>query len=149
VYHLQVHNSIRSTLKRPSAVSKGHGRNGVAAIETAVTLPLLVFLTFGSLEIANAIFLRQSLVTASYEGAQCATRAGGSDAAARARIAEVLSARGITPFTIVLTPAVTTTTARGTKIEVKVSSGSSSLSFAPFKIFYGKTISASVTMVRQ
>ncbi|MEQ1826877.1 MAG: TadE family protein [Pirellula sp.] len=141
--------SNRTTAKRPSALFNGCARSGVAAIETAVTLPLLVFLTFGSLEIANAVFLRQSLVTASYEGAQCATRSGGSDAAARSRIAEVLAARGITSYTVVLTPAVTSTTARGTKIEVKVSSGSSSLSFAPFQIFYGKTISASVTMVRQ
>lgn len=130
-------------------VGSQKARLGVATIETAVTLPLLVFLTFGSLEISNAIFLRQSLAIASYEGARTVTKPAGTEALARTRIAEVMSARGINNFTITVTPPVPVTAARGTKIAVVVSCGSSTLSYSPFQFFTNKNILSSTTMAQQ
>lgn len=42
-------------------------RCGTAATEMAIAMPLLITLVFGSIEIANAVFLRQSLNMAAYE----------------------------------------------------------------------------------
>jgi len=124
-------------------------RRGIAAIETAVTLPILAFLTFGSLELSNMIFLRQTMTIASYEGSRSVTRPGGSQGLAQTRIQEVMNARGITSYTVAFTPVVTTATARGTMVQVTVSSTNTNLQYAPFRLFTGSSISSSTTMVRQ
>jgi Flp pilus assembly protein TadG len=129
--------------------SRSRLRHGVATIETAVTLPLLAFLTFGSIELSNMMYLRQSMTIASYEGVRSATRPGGSQGLAQTRIQEVLTARGVTSYTVQFTPTITTTTPRGTMIQVTVSATSSSLQYAPFRLFSGSWISSSSTMVRQ
>lgn len=144
--------SIQS-IKRPRNsqryFSRVRSRRGIATIETAVTLPLLAFLTFGSIELTNMMFLRESMTVASYEGVRSATKPGGSQALAETRIQEILNARNITAYTVQFTPAITTATARGTMIQVTVSAASSSLSYAPFRLFSGSSISSSTTMVRQ
>lgn len=124
-------------------------RRGVATIETAVTLPLLAFLTFGSIELSNMMFLRQSMSIASYEGARSATRPGGSQGLAETKIQEVLSVRGVTTYTIQFNPVITTATPRGTMIQVTVATAPTSVSYAPFRLFSGSSITSSSTMVRQ
>ncbi len=124
-------------------------RRGVATIETAVTLPLLAFLTFGSIELSNMMFLRQSMTIASYEGARSASRAGGSQSLAETTIQELLNVRGVTAYSVQFNPAITTATPRGSMIQVTVSTTPSSISYAPFRLFSGNSISSSTTMVRQ
>jgi Flp pilus assembly protein TadG len=124
-------------------------RRGVATIETAVTLPLLALLTFGSIELSNMMFLRQSMSIAAYEGGRSATRPGGSQGLAQTKIQEILSARGVTSYSVQFNPAITTATPRGTMIQVTVSTPTTSISYAPFRLFSGSTVSSSTTMVRQ
>ena len=148
MFWFQCKNKIGSQPRCPSRARSGR-RRGIAALETAVTLPILAFLTFGSLELSNLIYLRQSMTIASYEGSRTVTRPGGSQALAQTRVQEVLNARGVTEFTVQFTPAVTTATARGTMVQVRVSSTNSSLTYAPFRLFTGSSVSSSTTMVRQ
>lgn len=115
--------------------------------ETAVMLPLLVLLTFGSIELANVVFLKQSLAIASYEGARAVTKPGATQTQSDARIAEILSGRGVTGYTVTYTPAVTSSTARGTMITVEVKL-SSSTGLGPMKLFAGKTATSQTIMVR-
>jgi Flp pilus assembly protein TadG len=42
-------------------------RSGAAVVELAVCMPLIVLLTFASLEGANMLFMRQAAVQAAYE----------------------------------------------------------------------------------
>ena len=50
------------------------GRRGVAAVEAALMLPLLVVVTFGSIDLAQYINLGQVVCNASREGARIASR---------------------------------------------------------------------------
>jgi TadE-like protein len=114
-----------------------------------VVLPVLVFITFGAIELSNLMFVRQSLTIAAYEAARASTKPGGSELLGNMRAQEVLSARGVASHSVTYTPAVTPATARGTLISVTVSTGTSSVSYAPFHLFTGSTISSSSTMVHQ
>jgi len=117
-------------------------------METAIALPLLVMVVFGSIEIANAVFLRQSVNMAAYEAAKVITRPGDNEALARTRCAEILSVRKVSTFTLTFSPTVTTATARGTQVTVTLVAPASNLSYGPVQFMSGKTISCTVVMVR-
>ncbi|MBL8818348.1 MAG: pilus assembly protein [Planctomyces sp.] len=123
-------------------------RSGTAAVETAVTLPLLLILVFGSIELGNAVFLKQSLNIAAYEAAKVVTAPGQTETQARARCAELLAVRKVPSYTLTFSPVVTASTARGTEITVTVSASSSNISYGPVRFMYGKTCQAVVRMVR-
>ena len=57
-------------------------RRGIAAVELAVCLPVIVLLVFGSIEASSFIFLKQSLNVSAYEGIREAIRVGSNNAAA-------------------------------------------------------------------
>ena len=77
------YNQIRIQTDRMQTVRRG--RFGTAAMETAVSLPLLVILVFGAIEMANAVFLKQSMNLAAYEAAKVVTRPGTNAALATTR----------------------------------------------------------------
>ena len=114
----------------------------------AVTMPLLVTLVFGAMEMANAVFLRQSLNIAAYETAKLITRPGNNEALARTRCQEILTVRKVSTFTLTFSPTDTTATARGTQVTVTLSAPASNLSYGPGQFMSGKTTTASVVMVR-
>jgi len=142
---------IRSTKSSSSARSKFDGlraRCGTAALEMAVSLPLLITLVFGSMEMANAVFLRQSINMAAYEAAKVITRPGSNEALARTRCQEVLTVRKVGTYTLTFSPTVTATTAKGTQIRVTLSAPATNLSYGPVQFMTGKTITSNVFMVR-
>ncbi len=113
-----------------------------------MALPLLVTLVFGAIELANAVFLRQSVNMAAYEAAKVITRPGSNETLARTRCAEVLAVRKVSNFTLTFSPTVTTATPRGTQVSVTVVAPASNLSYGPVQFMSGKTISCTVVMVR-
>lgn len=124
-------------------------RRGVAAVEAAITLPMLVLLVVGSLESANAIFLKQSMVIATYEAAKVASSPNGTTAFAQQRCGEVLTSRGVDTFSLVVSPSnLSSSTARGTRVTVTLSVQSNSSILGPLWIFSGKTLQTKVDMVR-
>jgi len=123
-------------------------RSGVAAVETAVTLPLLILLVFGAIEVSNGIFLTQALSFASYEGAREATKAGATSAHVAARVADVLHARGVHDYNILITPTLNTQMPRGTQITVQVRAPMNALSSISTAITKQRMASQQVTMVK-
>jgi Flp pilus assembly protein TadG len=123
-------------------------RRGVAAAETAITLPLLITLVFGSIEIANGVFLRQSLTVAAYEGARAVSRSGATNADGEARVQEALAARDITDYTVSFSPTVTEDTVRGTQLTVTVTAPASAYSFGLVRFMEGRTLTRQFRMVR-
>lgn len=117
-------------------------------METAVALPLLVTLVFGAIELANAVFLRQSVNMAAYEAAKVITRPGLNETLARTRCAEVLSVRKVSAFTLTFSPTVTAATPRGTQVTVTVVAPASDLTYGPVQFMSGKTITSTVVMAR-
>lgn len=123
-------------------------RRAVAAVEAAVSLPLLVLLVFGAMEIANTIFLTQALSFACYEGAREGARPGATTTHVRNRVTEVMNARGVTNFNVQVTPALTTSTLRGTMVTVRVEAPANSLSVHSIGFVGGSMKSKQVSMVR-
>jgi Flp pilus assembly protein TadG len=114
-------------------------RKGSATVELAVCLPVLMIIAMGSIEATNAIFLKQHLTSAAYEGARAAIAPGQTSAGATTAAQSVLTAFGISGATVTITPTVTTSTSSGTQITVTVSAPLSSNSWmSPFIV--GKTI---------
>lgn len=144
----------RPLLRRPVRKPRGR-RRGAAAVETALLLPLLVLLAFGSIELSNMIFLKQTLAIAAYEGARAATKPGATAQQADTRIAEVLTSRNVTSYSVSYTTdksaplAITPITPRGTLLTVTVESSNGGAAFGPLRLFTGRTLQGQSTMVRQ
>jgi Flp pilus assembly protein TadG len=117
-------------------------------VEAAISIPLLFVLVFGAIELSNGIFLKQSLTLAAYEGVRTATRPGGTSALAQQRIQDVLTSRGITGQTVIITPTVTTTTPRGTQVSVTVGVSANSEAIGPLRLLQGKNLQQTAVMVR-
>ena len=126
----------------------GRRRSGTAVLEMAVSLPLLITLVFGSMEMANAVFLRQSMNMAAYEAAKVITRPGTNEALARTRCQQIMTVRKVSTYTLTFSPTVTTATPRGTQVTVTLSAPASNLSYGPMHFMTGKTLSTTVVMVR-
>lgn len=117
-------------------------------MEAAVTLPMLLMLVFGSIELANGIFLKQTLSIAAYEGARAVTRPGASSAEAHVRIEEILAARGVTDYTVTISPEATADTPRRTQMRVTVVAPSGTTFLPPLRLLSGIAIEKTVCMVR-
>jgi len=126
----------------------GRNRKGIAAVEAAVTLPLIVFLVFGAIEVTNGIYLSQTLSVAAYEAARQAAQPGASMTKIRSRADEVFQAHGIKGYVLRVTPAIDASTPRGTVFTVRTEAPTGSLSSVSVGISAGRTSGQQVTMVR-
>lgn len=79
--------------------NKHRQRRAAAIVELAICLPLLVFLVFGSIEVAGSIFTRQTLTSAAHDGALIGMRQNAQESDILARVNQILTARGITGCT--------------------------------------------------
>jgi Flp pilus assembly protein TadG len=118
----------------------------LAVVELAICLPLMVMLTFGAIEAANAVYLKQTLVTAAYEAARTATALGATQADGETRYSEVVNAVGVKGTAITFTPPITQNTLSGTAIKVTVTAPADSNSFSIRRFMKGTTLRATVTM---
>ena len=130
----------------PQHRSHAPSRQGLAVVELAICLSLMVMLTFGAIEAANAIYLKQTLVTAAYEAARTATALGATQADGEARYTEIVSSVGMQGTAITFSPAITSSTQSGTAIKVTVTAPADSNSFSIRRFMKGTTLRAAVTM---
>lgn len=89
---------------------KRNNRRGLAATEFALVLPILLMLTFGTIEVCQVIFLREKAVLAAHEGARAAIRKMTTKAQTTQVVRDYLQVRGIdmstiSPTDIDITPA--------------------------------------------
>tara|TARA_R110002049_G_scaffold27321_2_gene94076 strand:- start:184058 stop:184513 length:456 start_codon:yes stop_codon:yes gene_type:complete len=84
----------RNTLKR--SITRQRARKGAASVEFAFCLPVLFFLTFGTIDVCTMLFLNETASLAAYEGARRGVGRGYTNADSTARIVEFLDERGIT-----------------------------------------------------
>ena len=136
---------VETQLRRPQFGC----RHGIAAVELAVCLPVLMLLMLGAIESSNIVFLRQALVQASYEAAKLASRPEATAADAAARAQGVLTAREIDGYSVSLTPPTTKNLARGTDISVTITAPMDANKLVPFTPFSGQTLSVSMTSVKR
>ncbi|MCA9160045.1 MAG: pilus assembly protein, partial [Planctomycetales bacterium] len=118
-------------------------------VETAIALPLLVFIVFASIESCNAIFLKQTAASAAYEAAKIASNTGGTQLAANTRATEVLMARGITNATVTFDPALQENWGRGVMLSTTVSIPTTNNLGGTNFLFRGQPVSVKTVMVKQ
>lgn len=123
-------------------------RRATATVELAVTLPALILLVFGAIEIANFIFLKQAATLAAYETARAATSRGASAAYATGKGQQALASRNVSQAQVDLSPQVTTLTPSGTELTATVTVPSSSNTFGFAWFTGGYNVVASVKMIR-
>jgi Flp pilus assembly protein TadG len=123
-------------------------RRGVATVELAICLPVLLMLVVGAIEGANFIFLKQSVTIAAYESANIAAQAGGTSQEARRRAEQILTARTIDGASIDFTPASVEAAERGQLVAVSVSAPASANSVGLRWFFDDQSVTATVNMLK-
>ncbi len=124
-------------------------RRGAATVEFAIILPVLVSLTFGVLEVTNAIYLQQSLEICAYEGARVALQPSTTKANVEATCNKLLAIRRVKNATITVTPPNFEVQPYGTDIEVTISAKLSDNLISPAFILQDRTLTASVVMMKE
>ena len=125
-----------------------HGKRcGVAAAELAVCLPIVVLLVIGTLEACSALFLKQSLTVAAYEGVRTALEEGATSTTVQAACNQILNDRKIQGAKITITPSNIAALNPGDFIDVKVSAPCSLNSVVPAAFYKGRTLSATASMM--
>jgi Flp pilus assembly protein TadG len=124
-------------------------RSGIAAVELAVCLPVLLLLVFGGLELANGIYLKQAATSAAYETARIISAPGALETTAKYRGQEVLSGFNIVDGEIAISPPIDESVALGTPIVVTATIPTSSNSGRLSRLLSQAPVTASVTMVKQ
>jgi Flp pilus assembly protein TadG len=123
-------------------------RNGVAAVEFAVCLPMLVLALLGMLDCCSMVFLKQSLAVAAYEGAHTALQPGATSADVQAVCTQILRDRRVRSGSIQITPR-PEGTPEGQYFTVSVSAPTRTNSVLPTPILRGRRLTSSATMMKE
>lgn len=123
-------------------------RKGAAVVEFAVCLPVVMLIVLGSIEGASMLFLRQTLVQASYEGAKVAIRTG-DKSLTEAAVNQVAAGRRVKGLQFQTTPTNLANAQPGDIVVISVSAPGDSNSLFPFGPFKNRIVSAQATMIRE
>lgn len=80
-------------------------RRGVAAVETAVVLPVVVLILLATFELCQVLFMRNSVLVAAYEGARVAIVPGARAENVEIVVRDILNQRNLQPASITIQPA--------------------------------------------
>lgn len=136
-----------------SVVQYRSRRRGTALSELAICLPLITLVVFGGIETADMVFLKETLKSATYEGARAGAKFDSNNTEVEVRTNVLLDARHVrgTDLEILLPDNHTDVSQlnRGEIFEIKLSAPADTNTVAPLNLFEGWTISASTFMVRE
>lgn len=135
--------------KLKSGHSKAETRRGLAAVEVAVCLPILLMITFGVVESCNLIYFKQSLTVAAYEGVRAAITSDAAIATVNDRSQQVLTDRRVTNATVSTTPVDPETAAYGEYVAVTVSADYSENAMLPGWFFGNRNVQATIRMMKE
>ena len=119
-------------------------RNGAFTVEFALVASLFFSVLLGSFEFARLYFARHSLDQASYEAARVGIIQGATPEKVKARATQVLSAMGVSPKSITVSPLVFTDTTE--TVTVSIECDVSANSWIPSRFFTDPVIRASTTL---
>jgi Flp pilus assembly protein TadG len=122
-------------------------RRGTAAVEFAMTAPVLFLLLFGALEFSRANMLRHTIAEAAYEGARRGIVPGATADEVRGAATGILSSASAMDYTIDVAPE---TIAPDTpQITVNIALPLARNSWVPSLFFRERTLLKSFTMDRE
>jgi hypothetical protein len=134
---------------RPSRDIRRSAWRGVAAVEFAVCLPVLVLVVLGSIEACTMVFLKESLTIAAYEGSRVALRPAATEAQIIARCQEVLAERNVQGGSVQVNPSDIVATPSGDSIQVQVSAPCEANGVVPVWFYGGTTMNGSSTVMKE
>jgi Flp pilus assembly protein TadG len=126
---------------------QGRSTRGVAAAELAVCLPVIVLMVIATIEACSAIFLKQSLTVAAYEGVRTALQEGITTGEIQATCNQILSDRKVQGASITVTPADIAALEAGEYVDVTVTAPCDANSLVPTSFYRGRTLSATASMM--
>lgn len=124
-------------------------RQGVAATELAVCLPIVVLLVLATIEACSMVFLKQSLSVAAYEGARTAIATNTDAADVRAKCDQILRDRRINRGRVTIEPRNFDRVGPGVFVDVTVSAPCDRNSILPGMFYRGREMSATVSMMTE
>ncbi|MGI9474254.1 MAG: TadE/TadG family type IV pilus assembly protein [Rubripirellula sp.] len=122
---------------------------GVAAVEFAVCLPVIVLLVFGAIEASSFIFLKQSLNVAAYEGIRESIRVGFDNANGMDRASNILDSRNVNDFAVSFPNGEAGNAVRGDEIVIEVTAPTSTNSPLAGQFVSNRLLTARVVMVKE
>lgn len=145
--------AIHQKVNRRRDVGRPDVRRGVAAVELALCLPLLMALAFGMIETSNLVHLRTRMYSAAYESARLATRpatasnAAATSAAVTSYCTTVLQQLGVKGATVTLSPGNLSTIVPQQLVTVTISAPLNQNSFTSLIVNSTQTITAQATLI--
>lgn len=125
-------------------------RRGVAAVEFALTAPLLFLVVFGLIEVGRALMVQQLLSNAARDGARSAILGSATVETVDADVTGYLTLSGINGATVTVTPSPLISAQGGDPVTVAVSVPFSAVSWLPVPAYLGGIVlTSSVTMRRE
>ncbi len=132
-------------------------RKGVAATEFAMVIPLLLIITFGTIETCSVIFLKEKITIAAHEGARVSIQKMSTNAGVVAAVQDYLDVRGVDYSPLSQSQAISVSplpesAGRLQPITVTVTApvnGNGMLPNAFYTWFSDKYVSAQVTMYKE
>jgi Flp pilus assembly protein TadG len=120
---------------------------GVAAAELAVCLPIVVLMVIASIEACSALFLKQSLTAAAYEGVRTAITPAATTSNVQASCNQILADRKIKNAVVTIKPTAFANLKPGDYVAITVSAPCASNSLVPVTFYRGRTLTATATMM--
>ena len=127
---------------------------GVAAVETALCIPILLNAMMGTLEICSAIYLKESIAVCAFEGARVGIRRYATADDVTARVQEALDDRKVVipnegGFGVRVLPPDFSNLSALDPITIEIIAPTAGNSIFVFDTLFNRNITASVTMVRE
>jgi hypothetical protein len=119
----------------------------VAATELAVCLPVVVLLVLATIEACSAIFLKQSLTIAAYEGARTALVPGADATLVKAKCSQILADRQIEGAAVSIAPADPSSLNPGDFVDITVTAPCDANSLIPTSFYRGRNMTARASMM--
>ena len=135
--------------KRTNRPSQTSPRQGVAAAEFAVCLPVIILLILGMIESCSMIFLKQSLTVASYEGVRAALEESAVATDVHRTSQQVLTDRRVQGSIVSIDPVDFENLVPGEYISVTITAPADSNSVIPGNFYRARTLSATATMMKE
>lgn len=123
------------------------GRRGTATVEAAVCLPLLILISLGAIEVNNYFYLRRTMVLAAYEAGRMVSEDGTRQRDIVATAEQTLEQRGVSGYTVILSPATVENLEDGTEVIVSIQVNKKDNQLVPLE-FGGPTMQVNYLTVR-
>lgn len=123
-------------------------RRGAVTVEFALVMPILILVIFAGLEFSRVNMIRNTVLNAAYEGARRGIVPGATSAECEMAATDLLDIVDISGGTAVASPSAIGPNTESVTVTVTVPITSTNAFVTP-QFFFGKTISAEVTLPRE